>query len=130
MKEKILQGNLKRFRKYNGYTQKQISDYLGITRQAYAHYEVGDRVPNYVVLTKISEFYGVSVDELVTSEEDYKKAKYEEEHSPYHYLPKRERRLIEMMNELPPAEQEDLMLYLRRKITRNREREELKWKKQ
>ncbi len=129
MGETVLQGNLKRLRKYNGYTQKQLGEYLGITRQAYAHYEIGDRIPNYVVLTRISEFYGVSIDELVSSEEEYERSKREEKSSPYRYLPERERRLIEMMAELPKEEQDDLLLYLKRKIVRKKEREEKNWKK-
>lgn len=126
MSDLVLQGNLKRLRKYNGYTQKQLGDYLGITRQAYAHYELGDRVPNYVVLAKLAEFYKVSVDELLSSEEETSRLKKEEMESPYRYLPERERRLIEMLQELPEEEQEDLIIYLKRKVGRNKEREDRK----
>ena len=126
MSDTILQGNLKRFRKYNGYTQQQISDYLGITRQAYSHYEAGERVPNYVILTKIAEFYGISVDNLVLPEDEFGNMKRTEKTSPYRYLPERERRLIEMMQELPESEQEDLFLYLKRKVSRCKAREEKK----
>lgn len=124
MSDLVLQRNLKRLRKYNGYTQKQLGDYLGMTRQAYAHYELGDRVPNYVVLAKLAEFYNVSVDELLLSEEEIKRMEKEEMRSPYRYLPERERRLIEMLQELSEEEQEDLIIYLKRKVGRNKERED------
>lgn len=119
-----LQANLKQLRKFNGYTQKQLGVYLGITRQAYAHYEAGERVPNYVVLTKLADFYGVTVDELIASEDELEKEKLEEEKSPYRYLPERARDLIEMVIQLPDEEQDDLLIYLRRKIERLREKEE------
>lgn len=123
-----LQNNLKQLRKYNGYTQKQIGEFLGITRQAYAHYETGTRVPNYVILAKLSDFYGISIDDLVQPEENCEEVKSGESNSPYRYLPERERQLVEMMQQLPIKDQEELILYLQRKVARHREREETKWK--
>lgn len=119
-----LQGNLKRLRKFNGYTQRQLAEYLGITRQAYAHYEAGERVPNYVMLTKLADFYDATVDELIVSEEKQEKEKQEEENSPYRYLPERARELIKMIIQLHDNEQDDLLIYLRRKMERKREKEE------
>lgn len=127
MGEKILQENLKRFREYNGYTQKQLAEYLEITRQAYANYEAGSRTPNYVVLARLSSFYGVSIDELVMQETEHEKKKAEKKASPYRYLPEQEQYLIEMLHELPEEEQEDLILYLKRKVVRNKEREGPQW---
>lgn len=49
----------------NGYTQKQIAAYLGISQNTYSQYEIG--VLNYPVdiLMKLADFYGVSVDYLL-----------------------------------------------------------------
>ena len=49
----------------NGYTQKQIAAYLGISQNTYSQYEIG--VLNYPVdvLIKLAELYGVSVDYLL-----------------------------------------------------------------
>lgn len=126
MEEMSLQGNLKKYRKENGYTQKQLADYLGITRQAYAHYEVGNRAPNYVVLVKIADFYGVSMESLLAVGK--KKTKSVGKDVSYSYLPEKEQQLIQMMGELTKEEQEDLILYLKRKINRKQEREGKKWK--
>lgn len=126
MEEMSLQRNLKKYRKENGYTQKQLADYLGITRQAYAHYEVGNRAPNYVVLVKIADFYGVSMESLIAVSK--KKTKKVGKDVSYSYLPEKEQQLIQMMGELTKEEQEDLILYLKRKINRKQEREGEKWK--
>ena len=44
-----------------GYTQQQIADYLHIKQNTYSQYEIG--VLNYPVevLSKLADFYGVSV---------------------------------------------------------------------
>ena len=48
-----------------GYTQQQIADYLHIKQNTYSQYEIG--VLNYPVevLSKLADFYGVSVDYLL-----------------------------------------------------------------
>ena len=57
--------NIRNLRIDNGYTQKQIAAYLGISQNTYSQYEVG--VLNYSVdtLEKLADFYGVSVDYLL-----------------------------------------------------------------
>lgn len=60
--------NLKVARESAHCSQQQVADYLGITRQAYSHYEVGRRKPDYETLLKLAEFYGVSVLELMGAE--------------------------------------------------------------
>ena len=60
--------NLKVARESAHRSQQQVADYLGITRQAYSHYEVGRRKPDYETLLKLAEFYGVSVLELMGAE--------------------------------------------------------------
>jgi len=55
-------------RKNKGVTQKDISDYLGISRQAYANYEAGNRAPDFQTLKKLSAYFSVSVDYLLGNE--------------------------------------------------------------
>ena len=57
--------NIRSLRIDNGYTQKQIAAYLGISQNTYSQYELG--VLNYSVetLEKLADFYGVSVDYLL-----------------------------------------------------------------
>ena len=56
---------LKYFRSVKGYSQQKVADTLGISRQAYGNYENGKRQPNNEMLVKLSELYGVSVDQLL-----------------------------------------------------------------
>ena len=57
--------NIRSLRIDNGYTQRQIAAYLGISQNTYSQYEIG--VLNYPVdvLIKLAELYGVSVDYLL-----------------------------------------------------------------
>ena len=57
--------NIRSLRIDNGYTQRQIGDYLGISQNTYSQYEIG--VLNYPVdvLIKLADFYNVSVDYLL-----------------------------------------------------------------
>lgn len=57
--------NIRSLRVDNGYTQKQIGEYLGISQNTYSQYEVG--VLNYPVdvLIKLADLYNVSVDYLL-----------------------------------------------------------------
>ncbi|MFZ5989269.1 MAG: helix-turn-helix domain-containing protein [Bacillota bacterium] len=56
---------LKQLREENRLSQKDIADYLGITRQAVASYELAKREPDYDVLKKLADYFGVSVDYLL-----------------------------------------------------------------
>ena len=49
-------------------THKAVADYIGLSRQAYAHYEFGDRYPDLKTLCKLADFFGVSVDYLLGRE--------------------------------------------------------------
>ena len=57
--------NIRSLRIDNGYTQKQIGEYLGISQNTYSQYEIG--VLNYPidVLMKLADFSNVSVDYLL-----------------------------------------------------------------
>lgn len=54
-------------RKINGYTQKEVSELLGIDRSAYAKYETGKALPTINNLIKLAKFYGESLDSLCSS---------------------------------------------------------------
>ena len=56
---------IKLLREENHLSQKDIAEYLGITRQAVASYELAKREPDYAVLKKLADFFGVSVDYLL-----------------------------------------------------------------
>lgn len=56
---------LKDLRIDNDLYQKQIADYLKITRQQYGLYEIGKRDIPIDLLCKLADFYKVSIDYLL-----------------------------------------------------------------
>ena len=68
MKEKfnhVFSENLKRLRKLERLTQRDISEILKTDRSAIANYERGARVPPLEVLVSIAEHFNVSLDYLI-----------------------------------------------------------------
>ena len=57
---------LRELRIYHDYKQKDISDYLSITSQAYSNYETNKRTPDIDTLYKIAKFYNITVDKLIS----------------------------------------------------------------
>lgn len=66
---------LLKLRKEKGVTQKDLAEYLQISRQAYANYEAGNRNPDFETLIKISEYFEVSVDYLLGKDSEPQKEK-------------------------------------------------------
>lgn len=60
--------NLKIIRKLHNKTQREVADELGISYQAYAHYEKGRRQPSPEQLIVLAAYFGVTVDELLGQE--------------------------------------------------------------
>ncbi len=57
---------LRELRIYHDYKQKDISDYLNITSQAYSNYENNKRMPDIETIYKIAKFYNITVDKLIS----------------------------------------------------------------
>lgn len=57
---------LRELRIYHDYKQKDISDYLNITSQAYSNYENNKRTPDIDTIYKIAQFYDITVDKLIS----------------------------------------------------------------
>ena len=64
----MLKDNLIMLRKMNGYSQEQIAEKIGISRQAYAKWESGATVPDIEKASQIAEVYGVTIDGLMKTE--------------------------------------------------------------
>ncbi len=60
----MLSDNLSFYRARAGLTQSETAARLGVTRQAYNHYETGKREPPLSVLKALAEIFDVSVDDL------------------------------------------------------------------
>ena len=62
-KEEIAR-RLKAERKKRGLSQKDVSEALDINQSTLSMYECGLRIPQYEIMAKLAEFYGMSVDTL------------------------------------------------------------------
>lgn len=56
---------LRYYRVYQGYTQQQVADYLGVARSTYTLYELGKRQAPPSALAQLADFYHVSIDSLM-----------------------------------------------------------------
>lgn len=60
---------LKQIRKEQGLTQLKVAMDLNISREALSHYENGKREPSIDMLVKMSEYFNVSIDYLISGKE-------------------------------------------------------------
>lgn len=65
---------LKTLREEKKLTQQEVAEKLGISRGRYSQYELNSRLPDYDLLIKIADFFGVTVDYLVgfTEKKDHR----------------------------------------------------------
>jgi len=70
---------LKAIRLQAGLTQKNLADNLNVTKRTIQKYEAGITFPNSDKLTQISKFFGVSIDSLITEQEEFIAQAYEED---------------------------------------------------
>lgn len=56
---------LKVFRKQAGFTQEDVAEKLGVSRQAVAKWERGETLPDIESCLKLSDLYGTTLDMLV-----------------------------------------------------------------
>ena len=61
----MLNENISMLRNVNGYSQEEVAEKIGISRQAYAKWEKGETVPDVERCQKLAELYGVTIDSLV-----------------------------------------------------------------
>ena len=57
---------LKAIRKQKHYSQLKVAMDLSISREALSHYENGKRSPDLEMLVKLSHYFNVSIDYLIT----------------------------------------------------------------
>lgn len=61
----MLKDNISMLRNINGYSQEEVAEEIGISRQAYAKWEKGETVPDVERCQKLAELYGVTIDSLM-----------------------------------------------------------------
>lgn len=64
----MLSNNIIMLRNLNGFTQEEVAEKIGISRQAYAKWEKGETTPDIERCMRLAELYGTSIDALVRFE--------------------------------------------------------------
>ncbi len=72
--------NLRLYRKQNGFTQEQVAERLGVSRQAVAKWERGETLPDIENVIALSDMYGTTVDFLVRNMSDVAGADHDRKH--------------------------------------------------
>lgn len=65
----MLKDNLLMLRNAHGFSQEEIAEKIGISRQAYAKWESGATVPDVDKCALLAGVYGTTIDSLVRTEE-------------------------------------------------------------
>ena len=60
---------LREIRKKKGYSQLKVAMDLSMSRESLSYYESGKRSPDVDMLVRLSEYFGVSIDYLITGKE-------------------------------------------------------------
>lgn len=60
---------LKNARLNNDYTQEQVAEYIFVSRQTISNWENGKSLPDIISIIKISDLYGLSLDELLKGDQ-------------------------------------------------------------
>lgn len=64
----MLKENLVMLRGLHGFSQEEIAERIGISRQAYAKWETGATVPDIEKCRLLAEVYGITLDSLANSD--------------------------------------------------------------
>ena len=74
----IQYSKLKMYRKQNGFSQEDIAERLGVSRQAVAKWENGESLPDIESCVKLADIYGPTVDILIRKikEEEHRDGKH------------------------------------------------------
>lgn len=64
----MLKENIVMLRKIHGYSQENVAEKIGISRQAYAKWERGTTIPDVEKCSLLAELYGTTIDSLLKTE--------------------------------------------------------------
>lgn len=64
----MLKDNLILLRNMHGFTQEEIAEKIGISRQAYAKWESGATIPDIEKCSCLAKLYGITIDSLIKTE--------------------------------------------------------------
>lgn len=74
--KQIVSENLKNYRQNLGLTQEQVSEFLDVDRSTISHYENGEREISLVHLKKLSNLFGVEIEELLEKDSSLRSANF------------------------------------------------------
>jgi len=60
--------NLIELRKYHDYSQEELADLIGVSRQTLSKYETGESLPDIEKCKLLADVFGVAIDDLVNYE--------------------------------------------------------------
>lgn len=61
----MLRENILMLRNLNGYSQEEVAEKIGISRQAYAKWEKGETIPDVERCQKLAELYDTTIDGIL-----------------------------------------------------------------
>lgn len=61
----MLKDNMIALRNVHGYSQEEVAEKVGVSRQAYGKWEKGESIPDIERCQKLAQLYGVTIDSLV-----------------------------------------------------------------
>lgn len=61
----MLSENILMLRNKNGYSQEEVAERIGISRQAYAKWEKGETVPDVERCQRLAELYNTTIDSII-----------------------------------------------------------------
>ena len=64
----MLKDNLIMLRNMHGYSQEEIAEKIGISRQAYGKWENGATIPDIEKCSCLAQVYGITIDSLIKTE--------------------------------------------------------------
>ncbi len=96
-----LGGKLSKLRKENNYTQEQLADVLGVSRQAISKWESNITYPETDKLIRISELFNCSLDYLLKDTEETDSKNQSNEQSPFFRKRLRERKSEKTVGGMP-----------------------------
>ncbi len=70
--EMVFCEKLKSERKNKGWSQEELAEQLFVSRQSVSKWENGQNYPSIEIIIKISDLLGITIDELLRSDEDLK----------------------------------------------------------
>ncbi len=118
----LLSARLKSLRKSHQLTQKELGNYLNISKQGYSHYENGSRIPDLYMLKRLANLYGLTISALLALDGNAETPtgtiaeRLPPSKTPIKALSYQEQTLLKLFSQLPQEDKDDFMDLLSTKL--------------